>query len=34
MFVDNGLLCELENLDDSPCFNLKDDDTFKRVFVK
>jgi hypothetical protein len=28
------LLYEPENLDDSPCFNLVNDDTFKRVFVK
>jgi len=32
MFVDNGLLYELENLDDFPCLNL--DDTLNKVFVK
>jgi hypothetical protein len=34
MFVDNGLLYELENLDDSPCLNLVNDDTLKIIIVK
>jgi hypothetical protein len=34
MFVDNILLYKLENLDDSPCLALVNDDTLKKVFVK
>ncbi len=34
MFVDNGLLYELDNLDDLPCLDLVNDDRLKKVFVK